>query len=105
LDKKGKKLITGINKLSKDLNINIHAQGLGSVFSISFTDKDHIRDWRDHFISCDEIKYKYFCKIAFNKGIRLSSNGRVHLATTHTDNDIEKTLEMFKISLLEMKKN
>jgi len=105
MDKKGKKLITGINKLSKDLNINIHAQGLGSVFSISFTDKDHIRDWRDHFISCDEIKYKYFCKIAFNKGIRLSSNGRVHLATTHTDNDIEKTLEMFKISLLEMKKN
>ena len=105
LDKKGKKLISGINKLSKDLKVNIHAQGLGSVFSISFTNKDHIRDWRDHFINCDETKYKYFCQIAFHKGIRLSSNGRVHLATTHTENDIEKTLEMFKLSLLEMKKN
>ncbi|MBL06409.1 MAG: hypothetical protein CL773_00880 [Chloroflexi bacterium] len=103
LEKKGQKLIQGIKDLSDDLDIDIHAQGLGSVFSISFTEKEHIRDWRDHFRNCDENKYKSFCEIAFKKGIRLSSNGRVHLSTSHTENDIEKTLEMFKLSLIELK--
>jgi len=103
LEQKGNKLIYGIKKLSEDLDINIHAQGLGSVFSISFTDKEHIRDWRDHFRNCDEKKYKTFCEIIFRKGIRLSSNGRVHLATSHSDQDIEKTLEMFRLSLIDLK--
>lgn len=103
LEQKGQKLIHGINSLSKDLDIDIHAQGLGSVFSISFTEKEHIRDWRDHFTNCDENKYKSFCEIAFKKGIRLSSNGRVHLSTAHTENDLEKTLEVFKHSLIELK--
>jgi len=105
LEDKGNKLIDGINKLSKDLDINIHAQGMGSVFSISFTNKEHIRDWRDHFKNCDEKMYKTFCEIIFRKGIRLSSNGRVHIATTHSEEDIETTLEMFKLALIDLKKN
>ena len=103
LDQKGRVLIDGIQKISKDLNSDIHVQGLGSVFSISFTDKDHIKDWRDHFNFCNEKKYKIFCEIMFKKGIRLSSNGRVHLSTSHSLEDIEETLKKIKSSLIELK--
>jgi len=103
LDQKGRVLIDGIQKISKDLNSDIHVQGLGSVFSISFTDKDHIKDWRDHFKFCNEKKYKIFCEIMFKKGIRLSSNGRVHLSTSHSLEDIEETLKKIKLSLIELK--
>ena len=50
-----------------------------------------------------KINISLFCEIAFKKGIRLSSNGRVHLSTAHTENDLEKTLEVFKHSLIELK--
>jgi len=103
LEQKGRVLIDGIQKISKDLNSDIHVQGLGSVFSISFTDKDHIKDWRDHFNFCNEKKYKIFCEIMFKKGIRLSSNGRVHLSTSHSLEDIKETLKKIKLSLIELK--
>ena len=103
LDNKGKKLIGGIEKLSHELDSNIHVQGLGSVFSISFTNKKKIKDWREHFNYCDENKYKVFCKLMFNKGIRLSSNGRVHLSTAHSSEDIDLTLEAIRSTLLELK--
>ena len=103
LDNKGKKLIGGIEKLSHELDSNIHVQGLGSVFSISFTNKKNIKDWREHFNYCDENKYKVFCKLMFNKGIRLSSNGRVHLSTAHSSEDIDLTLEAIRSTLLELK--
>ena len=103
LDNKGKKLMGGIEKLSHELDSNIHVQGLGSVFSISFTNKKNIKDWREHFNYCDENKYKVFCELMFNKGIRLSSNGRVHLSTAHTSEDIDLTLEAIKSTLLKLK--
>jgi glutamate-1-semialdehyde 2,1-aminomutase len=103
LDNKGKKLMEGIEKLSHELDSNIHVQGLGSVFSISFTNKKNIKDWREHFNYCDENKYKIFCELMFNKGIRLSSNGRVHLSTAHTSEDIDLTLKAIKSTLLKLK--
>ena len=39
----------------------------------------------------------------FKKGIRLSSNGRVHLSTSHSLEDIEETLKKIKLSLIELK--
>ena len=39
----------------------------------------------------------------FNKGIRLSSNGRVHLSTAHSSEDIDLTLEAIRSTLLELK--
>jgi len=99
MKKIGNLLIEELNKLKNSSNPDLHIQGDGCLFSISFTNKKKIINWRDHSLHCDEEKYKSFTKEMLIKGIRLSSNGRVHISSAHTEEDIYKTVESAKVSL------
>ena len=92
LNGKGLRLMEGLSDIAKSLESDLHVQGVGSVFSISFTTKQEITNWRDHARNCDEGKYKRFAEEMLKQGIRLSSNGRIHLSSAHTDEDIDKTV-------------
>ena len=72
----------------------IHVQGLGSVFGISFNRSgDVIRNYRDHAMKCDDARYAQFAAEMMLEGVRLSSNGRVHMSSAHTDAQVDKTIE------------
>jgi len=92
LNAKGLRLMDGLRDVAKSQESDLHVQGLGSVFAISFTRKQEITNWRDHARNCDDDKYGRFAKAVMNNGIRLASNGRVHLSSAHTDEDIDNTV-------------
>jgi glutamate-1-semialdehyde 2,1-aminomutase len=92
LNGKGLRLMEGLQDVAKSLESDLHVQGVGSVFAISFTTKQEITNWRDHARNCDDSKYTRFAKEMLKQGIRLSSNGRIHLSSAHTDEDIDKTV-------------
>jgi len=92
LNGKGLRLMDGLREIAKSLESDLHVQGIGSVFAISFTTKQEITNWRDHARNCDDDNYERFAKEMLKKGIRLSSNGRIHLSSAHTDEDIDKTV-------------
>ena len=58
---------------------------------------------REHALHCNELKYQFFTKGMMKEGIRLSSIGRVHMASTHTEQDIEDTLKATYLVLNKLK--
>ena len=77
----------------------MRVHGLGSVFSTSFTTRADIDDYRDHAMHCDEDRYQRFRVAMLERGVRISANGRWHMASTHTDEDVELTVEAAKDAL------
>ena len=48
---------------------------------------------------CDEDKYQRFRIAMLERGIRISANGRWHMASTHTDEDVGRTVDAAKYAL------
>lgn len=94
LNRRGQNLIDGLRRVGMETETDIHLQGLGSVFGISFNRSgDTIRNYRDHATKCDDARYVQFASQMMREGVRLSSNGRVHMSSAHTDEQIDKTIE------------
>ena len=89
LNKNGDILIKGLKEVAKKQGIDILIQGLGSVFYLSFTNLDSIKNYRDHANNVDQEKYREFSKLMLLNGIRLSQNGRWHMSSSHDISDIE----------------
>ena len=92
LNGNGLRLMGRLRDVAKSLDSDLHVQGVGSIFSISFTTKQEIVNWRDHARNCDDSKYQRFACEMLKQGIRLSSNGRIHISSAHTEEDIDKTV-------------
>ena len=94
LNRRGQRLIDGLRHVAMEMETDIHIQGLGSVFGISFNRSgDTIRNYRDHATKCDDARYIQFASQMMREGVRLSSNGRVHMSSAHTDEQIDETIE------------
>ena len=94
LNRRGNRLINGLRKVGMETESDIHIQGLGSVFAISFNRSgDIIRNYRDHAQKCDDQRYAKFASDMMLQGVRLSSNGRVHMSSAHSDQHIDDTIE------------
>ncbi len=93
LNRRGRTLIEGLEQAAARIGSNLRVAGFGSVFSTSFTDRAQIFDYRDHALHCDDDKYQRFRTAMLDRGVRIAPNGRWHLASTHTDADIELTVK------------
>lgn len=90
---KGERLMEGLKTVSAELGSTLHVQGLGTVFAISFNASGRpIMNYRDHARHCDDAAYTEFARGMMRHGIRLSSNGRMHLSSAHTDTQIDQTV-------------
>ena len=89
----GADLVPALRQAAAETESNLHVQGVGSVFSISFTTKPEIVNWRDHARNCDDAMYAKFARAMLEHGVRLSSNGRIHMSSAHTDEDVQQTVE------------
>jgi glutamate-1-semialdehyde 2,1-aminomutase len=99
LNGRGLKLMEGLQGVGRELESNLHVQGVGSVFAISFTTRPEIINWRDHARNCDDAKYARFARAMLERGVRLSSNGRIHMSSAHTDKDVEITVDAAREAL------
>ena len=102
LNKNGDILIKGLKEVAKKHDIDILIQGLGSVFYLSFTNLDSIKNYRDHANNVDQEKYREFSKLMLLNGIRLSQNGRWHMSSSHDTSDIEITIKAAELSFAEL---
>ena len=90
---RGQQLMEGLQTLSAELGSALHVQGLGTVFAISFNESGKpITNYRGHARMCDDAAYTEFAKAMMTHGVRLSSNGRMHMSTALTDAHIEATV-------------
>ena len=89
----GNHLMEGLRTVAAELDSDLHVQGLGTVFGISFNPSGEIiRNYRDHATKCDPAAYTTFARNMMQQGIRLSSNGRIHLSSAHTKAQVEATI-------------
>ena len=102
LNQNGEKLIEGLKSVALKNNVQILIQGLGSVFYLSFTSSDRIKNYRDHANNVNFEKYKEFAKLMLINGVRLSQNGRWHMSSAHSDEDIKKTIDAADKSFSEL---
>ncbi len=103
LERKGERLKSGLSRAGIETETSIHVQGLGSVFGISFNPSgDVIRNYRDHASKCDDARYSQFASEMMSEGVRLSSNGRVHMSSAHTDSDLDATIVAARRALARM---
>lgn len=90
---RGHRLMEGLQTVAAELGSDLHAQGLGTVFAISFNESgEQILNYRAHARRCDEAAYAEFAKSMMTQGVRLSSNGRMHMSTAHTDAQVDATV-------------
>ncbi len=93
INEKGHRLREGLRDAARRAESNLLVQGVGSVLANAFTDKSEIIDYREFAQYCDIPKAVRFNQAMLERGIRLSSGTyRWHVASTHTDEDIDKTI-------------
>ena len=102
LNSRGETLIKGLEEVASKNGIDILIQGLGSVFYLSFTSAKSIKNYREHTLNIDFGKYKEFAKLMLLNGVRLSQNGRWHMSSAHSEEDIEKTIYAANLSFAEL---
>ena len=90
---RGNQLMEGLRTVAAELDSDLHVQGLGTVFGISFNPSgETIRNYRDHAAKCNPEAYATFARNMMQQGIRLSSNGRIHLSSAHTKAQVAQTI-------------
>ena len=102
LNRSGETFIKGLKEVAHKNGIDILIQGLGSVFYLSFTSAKSIKNYREHTLNIDFGKYKEFAKLMLLNGVRLSQNGRWHMSSAHSEEDIEKTIYAANLSFAEL---
>ncbi len=89
----GKKLRNGVKGLLKELGISGQVLGDGPLCQVLFTEKTVV-DYRTAF-GADREKGRKFVLGLFKNGIFLNPMGtKLYLSLAHTDEDIEKMLEI-----------
>ncbi|WP_342515088.1 aspartate aminotransferase family protein [Sporosarcina sp. FSL K6-1522] len=91
-------LKSGICDLFAAKGINAQTIGMGSIFNIVITEKDHVRSYRDlqesNFGLRKEIDYHLL-----SQGIYTKPLNRFSLSTVHGEKEVERTLEAFRHTL------
>lgn len=100
LNARGNRLIKGLKRVGREVESDLQVQGLGSTFWTNFTTKEEIFDYRDHAENVNEEKYHRFAQAMLERGIRLSTNGRWHVASSHTNAEVDRTIEAARSALM-----
>lgn len=88
----GAKLREGLNRLFAKANQPIRAIGCDPVFSI-ISPGDTPRDYRD-FLKCNQAVVLEFRRKMFDEGVWFLAKGRFYVSATHSEEDLERTLEI-----------
>lgn len=96
MDALGKKLTDGIMALGKKHGLKVYANHHNAICQMQLGIDRAPEDFRDCLEHVDKQAYDKLYLLARDYGIRLtSSRGRIYLSTAHTEEDIERTLEVF----------
>ncbi len=91
MDRRGRRLMTGLSELAGRHGQNLKVRGFGSVFHPAFTDREEITSYRE-FLTTDAHKRARFNALLHEEGVRVTARGTWFLSTAHSDTDIEESL-------------
>lgn len=103
-DEIGEMLCEGFRKLGKKYDLKVFTRHVGAVFVLYFGFTEDVEDLRDWIAHADVDFYQKFVQGMEEYGVRMTSKrGRIYLSTAHTNEDIEKTLDIADQVLGEIK--
>lgn len=88
----GQRLMQGIREVAKAQEVPVLLQGPGAVFYMWFTNAPAIRTYRES-ASVSREPYARFAVAMLEAGVRVIPGGRWYLTASHTDEDVDRTLE------------
>jgi len=92
LNGKGRQLTEGLQDAARRAESNLLVQTVGSVLGVAFSDRPRVTDYREVARYCDGEKYLRFVRALLERGVRVPNNGRWHVSSAHTGEDIETTV-------------
>ena len=87
----GRHLMDGIAEAGRRAGKDVHVRGVGTVFHVSFNDREEIVDYRTS-LGKDAAAYDRFWMALQQRGIRTVPGGLWFVSTAHTPADIKQTL-------------
>lgn len=91
--KLGLQLMEGLRLIGKKNNSNLLVQGLGPMLHTGFTDLPAVYDFRD-VLTYDKVKLNKFIAGMHDNGIRVIGRGLWYISGAHTEEDINKALDI-----------
>lgn len=89
----GTRLMEGLQAIAREMELPLHVQGLGPMFHTGFTVLPDVRDFRD-CLSYDKAAYTRFVARMHDRGVRLIGRGLWYISAAHTEDEIDRTLEI-----------
>ncbi|MBT6204814.1 MAG: aspartate aminotransferase family protein, partial [Rhodospirillaceae bacterium] len=92
VERDGTMLIDGLKEIAQRRGLPLHTQGLGQIFSTTFTENPPLKDYRD-YKATDEPMRARFIQGLQDRGVRVTARGTWFMSAVLTDEDIAFVLE------------
>lgn len=104
MDKRGRQIMTAIERAAADHHIPCVVQGTGAMFQVVFTDRgEPLRHYRD-LLAADHSRHRQFRHALLRRGLLMneSSTACWFISASHTQDDIDATVEAIESAFAEM---
>ncbi|MFN7933329.1 MAG: aspartate aminotransferase family protein [Bryobacteraceae bacterium] len=81
----------GILDAARAAGIPLRITGFGAAFSVHFTDRDSLRNYRDT-LEDDRDKLNRYIRLALDEGLFLLPDGRVYVSAVHTEKEVDESV-------------
>jgi glutamate-1-semialdehyde 2,1-aminomutase len=88
----GEALRRGIVELGRRHGVPVQASGVGAAFTVHFTEKLELQDYRDTFQD-DRERLRRFLFRALQEGVYIVPDGRFYVSAVHGEREVEQTLD------------
>ncbi len=99
MNRLGRILMDGLQRISDELGAGLVVQGLGSVFHTYFGGQQPPVDYRS-YCATDRARLSRFVDTLLDCGVRITSRGTWFLSTAHSQADIDETLAAARQAML-----
>jgi len=103
LHRVGGRLRRGIRELGARHGFAVQCPGEDSVFGVRFTEREVLRDWEDLLTADKSLGLKWGTEL-LRRGLLVNPNEKFYISITHTEADVDKTLEIVEDSFKAIKR-
>lgn len=89
----GQRLAAGLRRAGRDVNVPLQVLGDGPVLQVYFTDREPLLNHRD-LLGADRKKAVQFAYELIRRGVYCTPGGKLYLSLRHSDEDIDRTLDI-----------
>jgi glutamate-1-semialdehyde 2,1-aminomutase len=96
--RRGQRLVEGIRRAAKSTGHSVVVLGFFGFFTIFFSDKESLDDYREARLHGDFGKYTRFAWQLYKRGVYVGPESweRLSMSLVHSDADVDQTIERFR---------